>query len=184
MRNKLLWIGLPSSVIIIILIIWWLYSGGYWGTPVSEENGEEVVVENPDRMVSISGTIQILEDDYGSDDAASGSFNKTVFVGNAQPQVLETVPPPKICADEVWVALDIIVIRSNEAGDIRIDIKGYLYEGWSCNTNDLDGITNTSFTVPPNTTKVRSFTIRNTAESFSEDKADITLTVYNGPAPY
>ena len=184
MRNKLLWIGLPTSIIILILFIWWII----WGVqpePVTiEDEGEEVVVENPDRMVSISGTIQIVEDDYGSDDVVSGSFNKIVFVGNAQPQVLETVPPPKICVDEVWVALDIIVIRSNEAGDIRIDITGYLYERWNCNNTDLDGITSTSLTVPPNTTKVKSFTIRNTAEKGSDDKADITLTVYNGPAPY
>jgi len=190
--KKGLWIIVTiASITIIVVAILWIIREQTTPTGLipEGESEKEVIedpkeIENPNRKVSISGTIQLVNDEsIGSDHYASGSFNKIVFVGDAQTQVLENVPPPKICAgDEVWVALDIIVKRINAVGDISISIDGRLYEGTSCDTDDIDGTYSTTFTVPKNTTKETSFTIKNTAEKFSDDKADITLTVYNGPA--
>lgn len=170
-------------------------SGTYNGNVRVNTNAGDLSVEilmvkedivNPNRRVTISGAIQLRDDEILGDEYASDSFTKIVFVNDTQPQLLVKVPPPKPCAGkEVMVALDILVIRINEAGDIRIDINGRLYEGTessNCNDYDLDGTYNTTFTVPPNTTKEKSFTIWNTEENVPDDKADITLTVYNGPA--
>ena len=155
------------------------------GSRPPEGDGKPTPVENPDRLVSISGTIQLEDyESFGSNEHASGSFNKIVFVGNAQPTVLENVPPPTICAgDEIWAALDIKVTRINVVGDVSISIDGRLYEGTDCSNTDLDGTYSTTFTVPKGTTIAKSFTIWNTSEDEPEDKADISLTVYNGAAP-
>lgn len=154
--------------------------------PEPEPEPEPEPVENPRRKISISGTIQLLNDEtFGSDHTASASFNRIVFINDAQTLVLEKVPPPKPCAGrEVWIALDITVKRINTEGDISISIDGRLYEGkrWNeCEDEDLDGTYSTTFNVLKNTTEITSFTIMNTEERWSDDKADITLTIYNGP---
>ncbi len=142
-------------------------------------------VGKPDRMVSISGTIQLQDyETFGDNEHASGNFNKVTFVGSTQPQAIENVPPPKICAGgEIWAALDIKATKVNAAGDVSISVDGRLYEGTSCDTTDLDGNFSNTFTVPAGTTMTKSFSMSNTEEEEPEDKADITLTIENSVAP-
>jgi uncharacterized Zn-binding protein involved in type VI secretion len=148
-------------------------------------DGNPLPVENPDRMVSISGTMRLEDyESFGDNEHASGSFNKVVFVGNAQPSVLENVPPPTICAgDEIWAALDITVARVSAAGDVSVTVNGRLYEGTDCSNTDLDGSYSGTFTVPKGATMSKSFTMWNTSEDEPQDNAEVTLTVYNGNAP-
>ncbi|PER84887.1 hypothetical protein CN498_23385 [Bacillus thuringiensis] len=138
------------------------------------------------RFVSIAGAIQVQDyETFGPNEHASGNFSKVLFVGDTQPQAFATVPPPKICAGgEIWPAFDLTVSRVNTAGDINISIDGKLYEGTSCDTTDLDGSNNTTFTVQAGTTISQNFTMWNTDEGNSDDKANITLTVSNNPAPF
>ena len=181
-KQKMATISIPILILIILLVMIRFLGSG---SEPPDKEGEEVKVENPDRMVSIS-VLAELEDyeTFGSNEYATVSFNRIVFVGNAQPQVLEQVPPPLVSVgDEIRVELDITITRINAAGDISISVEGRLYEGISSNTSDLDGTNSTQFQVPADTTMSKSFAIWNTSEDEPEDRADITLTVYNSPAP-
>lgn len=182
MKTFFLIIGSIASIAIIVFVTLWVTRAQKPAPipdPVPVEEDIEIPIP-PDRKVSISGVIRVEDDDGSRRPFATDDFNYTVFVGNAQPQVLVKIPPPKVCAgEEVWVALDIIVTRINVDGDISISINGRLYEGTDCDNTDLDGTYSTKLTVPANATKEIRFTINNTDEQYSDDKADITLTVYN-----
>lgn len=134
-----------------------------------------VVPGERDHAVSISGVMDITDDEVFSDERATVPFNATVVVG---PNLGTTTYVAKGCAGgEVRVEVTVVVVhKPTVLAEIRPTIR--LFEGTSCSSNDLDGsLTPARFTLANNGVATLTQTVRNTAEG--GDKATVTLTVRN-----
>lgn len=167
------------TILITIVALMTIFSGA--ASAATSAGSED---RTADRQVSLSGTLRLQDyETFSDNEHAAGNFNHVVTLNGYQPTEFAQIPSPKICAGgEIWAALDMTVTRINEVGDVIVIVEGHLYEGSSCGTTDLDGTYSTRFYVSAGRTAVKQFTIWNTDEDQSEDKADITLTVFNDSA--
>jgi hypothetical protein len=127
--------------------------------------------------VYLNGTMYIVDDDEWGDDVAHVPFRGFAQVG--PPYASSNFYATSGCADEVRVDL-YVAIHDGPAslhGWVLANVTARLYEGASCNNNDLDGVTTLSFWIQPNTTVTRTFRVRNNDEA--GDYSDLRLDVHN-----
>jgi hypothetical protein len=158
------------------------------------------------RTAEISGSVLMLDDEYGRDSRATETFSGSVktldtpFLTHVErdvrwcmsdagarrcPSGLFAVPVYRLggsdwpCAgDEVRIRLTITARTFlHSPGWIRADIDAELYEGTDCDTEDLDGRRRYQVWIVPHGSAKLDFRVRNTDEG--GDYADFHFVVRN-----
>jgi hypothetical protein len=133
---------------------------------------------NAPHLISITGTIHIVDDDWpDSDDVGNRGVNIQTSVGSTVPSVTAS---GQGCVDEVRVVVSYRIDDNLQfPGWLFVTPSYRLYEGTGCGTTDLDGALNPSgFWVGPNAiVSLARVRIHNTSEG--GDWADITVSVRN-----
>jgi len=129
------------------------------------------------RLVKISGTMEIKDDDGVDEYCTYGSSIAPFHISTGVPAVRQYWEGR--CGGEIRIEVHLNCYLINGASQtIRVDYDARLYEGTSESSNDLDGRRVGSFDVDPNAQKKFFIGLNNDAEG--GDWAAITLNVFNG----
>jgi len=131
------------------------------------------------RKIFASGSVDVIDDEWPFDATRCAyRINGEAVVGEQQPSAL--ISWSDCCGGEVRVELDLQAMALS-SGDIKVLGQARLYEGTSCNTQDLEDKKDIDFLVPAN--KMTQFNLQLESQGpGGGDKADIKINFANFPA--
>jgi hypothetical protein len=140
------------------------------------------------RRVRIHGTVTVVDtEDLGSDEVDSFSFDESYDLEpntptNPAAAILSPATWVRCTGNEVLTKLKFELALDETNLGVQVGLVAKMFEGGSCDNDDLDSTRNKSLTVAEDGADTISFTMEN-EEWGGEDTIAVTLQVENSVAP-
>jgi hypothetical protein len=133
------------------------------------------------RLVTIDGWMFILDDEWEQDDE-TGTFDFYRTARLDPSHLSADIHIEECVGDEVRVEIDFELFLLSDRTSVYADVTAKLYEGTSCDTDELEDTETTAFAVPEDQSRTESIHLYND-ELGGGDYADIEFIITNGRQP-